>query len=240
MFETTLIASIVIAAGFLQGLTGFGFVLIALPLLGLFIELKIVIPLVVMLAVFISLTLSIQLRHSIRFKNITLLFLATLPGFPVGAYILKNLSTQPLALSVGALMVSFTAYQLFSSPNRRSLGHSITMLTGFISGTLTTSIGAGGPPVIIYSTIHPWSKDETKATLAFYFFISGTIAVATHAYNGLISSEVLQYFTVSLPALAMGIALGLFSYKRISDHGYRKLAIVLVFVLGCLMIYKNI
>lgn len=240
MFETLILAAIVGVAGFLQGLTGFGFGLIALPLLGLFIPFKTIIPLVLMLALIISLTLMIQLRRSVRLKIILILFLATLPGIPLGVYALKHISAQILSLGLGLLMISFTSYQLLSKPSPRELGMPVTLVAGFSCGFLTGCISAGGPPVIIYSAVQPWSKDEAKAVLAYYFFITGATALAAHYYNGLVTSDVINYFTVTFPALILGILAGTFAYKHISDHGYRKLAIGLVFMLGCMMVYRNI
>ncbi|MDC0335939.1 sulfite exporter TauE/SafE family protein [Pseudodesulfovibrio sp.] len=240
MFETIAIAAIVVIAGFLQGLTGFGFGLIALPLLGLFIPIKTVIPLIVMLGFCLTLTLTIQLRRSIRFRNMIMLFIATVPGIPLGVYLLKHLSAQPLSLALGALMISFTSYQLMVKPTPRPLGLPWTLTAGFLSGILGGSIGAGGPPVIIYSTMQPWSKDESKATLTFFFFVSTIVILANHAVSGLITGEVTTYFLTSLPALGVGIFLGTIAYKYISDQGYRKLALVLVFLLGCMMIIKNV
>jgi len=239
MFETIVIAIIIFAAGFLQGLTGFGFALIALPLLGLLIPIKTIIPLVVILALCISLTLSLQLRRSIRFNNITVLFLATIIGIPVGVYSLKHIPAEILSLALGCLMIAFTSYQLLAKPSPCKLGLPSTITAGFFSGILGGSIGAGGPPVIIYSAIQTWSKDEAKSTLAFYFFISGIIISAFHAYSGLITSDVLNYIAISLPSLTVGVFLGTFAYKHISDHGYRKLATILIFLLGCMMIFKN-
>lgn len=239
MLETIALASIVLVAGFLQGLTGFGFGLIALPLLGLFIDIKTVIPLIVMLAIFISITLSIQLRASINLKSIYVLFAATIPGIPLGVYILKHIPTETLAIGLGIIMIAFTSYQLLAKPTPRPLGIIPTAFAGFMSGAIGGSIGAGGPPVIIYSTIQPWSKDQAKATLAFYFAISGAMISISHAYSGLITKEVTNLFLVSLPGLAVGIFLGTIAYSHISDHGYKKLAFILVFLLGCIMIYKN-
>ena len=240
MFETIALASIVVVAGFLQGLTGFGFALVALPLLGLFIDIKTSIPLIIMLALCISVALSVQLRSSINFKSIYTLMAATIPGIPLGVYALKNIPAEYLAITLGIIMVSFTSYQLLAKPAPRHLGIFPTALAGFLSGIIGGSIGAGGPPVIIYSTIQPWSKNQAKATLTFYFAISGALISMTHAYSGLITQEVMHLFLISLPSLAIGIFLGTFAYTRISDHGYKKLAFVLVFILGCAMIYKNI
>ncbi|WP_404823691.1 sulfite exporter TauE/SafE family protein [Pseudodesulfovibrio thermohalotolerans] len=68
MLETVSIILIVLAAAFLQGLTGFGFGLIALPLLGFFLSIKTSVPLMVLLALIISLYLTIRLRKCINLK----------------------------------------------------------------------------------------------------------------------------------------------------------------------------
>lgn len=240
MLETLSIAAIVLAAGLLQGLTGFGFVLIALPLLGFFIPIKTIIPLVCLLALFISLFLSIQLRQSIKLTHIGALLLATLPGIPLGVYLLKEVPAEYLAISLGLLMMVFTAYQLFARPTPRELGRLITSVAGFTSGILAGSIGAGGPPVIIYSTLQPWSKDEAKSTMACFFLISGGLVCVTHAFTGLVTQQVLHHLVISFPALIVGIGIGTKLYKHISDNSFRKLAFVLVFLLGSMMVYRNI
>jgi uncharacterized membrane protein YfcA len=56
----------------------------------------------------------------------------------------------------------------------------------------------------------------------------------------MITGEVLHLYGLSLPALLSGIFLGSKAYYRLSDKGYRHLALALVFLLGCMMLYRNI
>jgi len=240
MLETLSLILIVTVAGFVQGLTGFGFGLIALPLLGFFIPFKTIIPLVLLLGLIINATLSVQLRKSVHLTTISTLFLITLPGIPIGAYILKQTSAEILSIILGIIMIAFTSYQLLVKPTQKVLGLPITLATGFTSGILAGSIGVGGPPVIIYSAIQPWSKNEVKGTLALYFLISSVLALLSQAYAGLITKEVIEYTLPAIPGLCLGIFCGIYAFKRISDKGYKKLAILLVFFLGWMMIAKNI
>lgn len=234
------IPGIILLAAFLQGLTGFGFALIALPLLGFFIDIKLSVPLMQLLAVIVSLYLSLRLRKNIHLKSIYILMAATLPGIPLGTYALKNLSTQWLSIGIGALMVLFTSYMLLLKPRQRPLGAPVTALAGFLCGALSASIGAGGPPVIVYTTLQPWNKDRAKGTLAFYFSLAGLCTIAAHAFTGMITGRVLALYAQSLPSLIAGIWLGTAAYKRLSDQGYRKLAFIVVFLLGCMMLAKNV
>ena len=240
MIETIAIIFIVLVAAFLQGLTGFGFGLIALPLLGFFLDIKTSVPLMVLLAVLISLYLTVRLRKSINYKSTFILMVASLAGIPLGVYALKSISTQGLSLCVGVIMVAFTSYQFLAKPRPRHFGTPITALAGFVSGVLGGSLGVGGPPVIVYTAMQPWSKDQAKATLACFFAVSGLAIIVGQAVSGMITGAVMHLYALSLPALVAGIYLGTQTYKHISDHGYRKLAFALVFLLGCMMLYRNI
>ncbi|WP_319584926.1 sulfite exporter TauE/SafE family protein [uncultured Pseudodesulfovibrio sp.] len=240
MPETIAIVSIVLMAAFLQGLTGFGFGLIALPLLGFFLDIKTSVPLMILLAVIISVYLSIRLRKSIDLKCTFTLLVSSLVGIPLGVYALKQVQPRGLSLCVGAIMVVFTSYQFLARPRPRSFGKRLTALAGFCSGILGSSLGVGGPPVIVYTALQPWSKDKAKATLACFFALSGFAVIASHAISGMITAKVLHIYALSLPALVAGIFLGTKAYKHLSDRGYRQIALGLVFLLGCMMLYRNI
>lgn len=239
MLELFWISAIIMAAAFISGLTGFGFVLVALPLLSFFIDIKTSIPLMILLAVCISVALSIQLRKDADLRIIMALAVPAIPGTLLGTYVLKTVPSEILTLGVGILLALFTTYQLIGKPKTKKLGMSATSISGFLSGVLGGSIAAGGPPVIIYSAIQPWTKDQAKATLSMYFAFHGMLIVCTHAWTGMITGEVLRLYVTSLPALAVGTLLGLKAYTHLSDHGYKTLAFVLVFILGCMMIWKS-
>jgi len=240
MSETLAIVFIVLAAAFLQGLTGFGFGLIALPLLGFFLNIRTSVPLMVLLAVIVNLYLTYRLRKSIDLKSTFTLMSAGIVGIPLGVYALRQMPTQGLSLCVGVIMIAFTGYRFLAHPRPRTFGRGWTALAGFCSGLLSSSLGVGGPPVIVYSAIQPWTKDQAKATLACFFALSGLLIIATQAASGLITDEVLHLCALSLPALVCGIFLATRAYKRLSDRRYRQLALALVFLLGWIMLYRNI
>lgn len=240
MLETAAIVFIVLAAAFLQGLTGFGFGLIALPLLGFFLSIKTSVPLMVLLAVIISLYLTVRLRKNINLKCTFTLMSASVVGTPLGVYALKQVPPEGLSIFVGIIMIVFTSHQFLARPEPIPLGKPAAILAGFFSGLLGGSLGVGGPPVIVYTALQPWTKDQAKATLACFFAFSGMVVIASQAVSGMITDEVLHLYVLSLPALVTGIFLGTKAYKHLSDKGYRELALAVVFLLGCMMIYRNV
>lgn len=240
MLETIAIFFIVLAAAFLQGMTGFGFGLIAIPLLGFFLSIKTSVPLMSLLAVIISLYLSVRLRKNIQLKCAFTLMPAGMTGIPLGIYALQHAPAQGLSIVVGVITVLFTGHQFLTRPTPRNSGKPLTILAGFCSGLLGGSLGVGGPPVIIYTALQSWTKEQAKATLASFFALSGLLVISLQAASGMITNEVLHLYALSLPALLVGIFLGAKAYKHLSDRGYRQLTLSLVFLLGCMMLYRNI
>jgi len=77
-----LICLIVFLAGFTQGLSGFGSILLSLPLFAIFLDIKTVIPLVALIAFCITLILFIQLWEHLDLKKIYPLFCGAFAWHP--------------------------------------------------------------------------------------------------------------------------------------------------------------
>ncbi len=228
------------AAGFIQGLTGFGSVLISLPLLSLFLPIKTVIPVVTLFGLTITIFHSIALRTHLRFKRLTVLVAATLPGLPLGVWALTALPAWVLTLAVGLMLVPYGLQALLFTPRPRNLGRGWAALAGFLAGILGGAIGASGPPVIVYTALQPWPRDQAKALLAGYFLTTGGCVVAGQALGGVVTSQVLLYFAGSVPALALGLGLGVWAYARMGERGYRRSMHLLILALGLFMAIRGL
>jgi uncharacterized protein len=225
-------------AGFVQGLSGFGSVLLSLPLLALFLDVKTAIPLVALLAVALTIFLLVQLREHWDWKKIYPLCLGSLPGAPVGVWFLNHTETQLIQWTVGAVLIAYALHSLLLKPAARLMAPVWAYLFGFAAGCLGGAISASGPPVIIYTSLQPWNKDQIKVTLQGFFLISGIVVVFFQAMGGLVTGMVLWYFLAALPLLLFGTWVGSFLYGRIREETYRSLLLVLMGLLGLLMLFK--
>ena len=237
MIEYTLIVLITFLAGFTQGLSGFGSILLALPLLTLFLDIKTVIPLAALHGLLTTIILFIELRKSLDWQKILPLFAGSIPGIPIGVYFLKNMNTDTIQLTMGLILVSYALFNLSFRPVMWELRTAGASLTGFLAGCLGGALGAAGPPVIVYTSLQPWSKDTIKATLQGFYLASGMLVVFLHALNGLTTMPVLWYFLISMPALILGTYVGSFFYGRIGDQTYKKIMFILLALLGAFLIY---
>jgi len=236
--DTTYICSIAALAGFTQGLSGFGSIIVSIPLLALFLNIKTVIPFANILALFLSVSLFIQLRRHFQWREVLPLLLPSLPGISAGVYILKIIDGRLLEVTIGLVLVGFSLYYLFGECTQLAGERSLGLDCGLFSGCLGGSIGITGPPVIIYTSLQLRDKDTTKSTLVAYFFAVGISISAFHAASGLITIEMLKLSAMALPALALGAFLGAACYAKIGMESYKRVITLLILVLGIITLWR--
>lgn len=230
---------IFLAAGFTQGVTGFGFGLLAIPLLSLFIDIKTGVPLCSLLGILITAFLSLRLRKHIDRRKILPLLIGCIPGVAAGTLVLKKAPTGMLSVLMGVMLTGYVLYRLTGRQEPRSINEKWAYVAGFFTGAISSAFSAGGPPTIIYTTLRGWDKDEIKATLSGFFLTGGIMVITAHALTGLTTGRVLHYFLLSAPVVLGGVYIGSQLYDRIDTTAYLKLLHYLLLAMGVLMIIKN-
>lgn len=227
-------------AAFTQGLSGFGSILLALPLLAILLDIKTVIPLTALMALSLTVILLVQLRKHLEWKRVYPLLAGAVLGIPVGVFFLKGLNRDMIHWILGIFLVSYSMYSLFFRSPNRGIREWWAYPFGFLSGCLGGALSASGPPVIVYTSLQSWSKDKIKVTLQGFFLVSNLMVVIAHAVSGLTTAVVLRLFVISLPAVVLGTYVGSYFYGKIGEQWYRRTIFILLTFLGVFMIYKAI
>lgn len=228
-------------AGFTQGLTGFGSVLVALPLLALFMPMTAAVPLICLVACCMNLQMIPKLRQDVRWKHATIFTIGSLPGMLAGVWALKAISASILSAGLGVVILVFALFSLVNKGRTiRPMGTAGGLTAGFLSGWLNGAIGAGGPPVIIFSYLQPWTKDEIKSTLLAFFVVGGLGIIAVHLYTDLYTRQILLDFAISLPAMIIGVHVGSKSYSRLSSETYRQAVCYMLLIMGAMSLGKPV
>ncbi len=227
---------IFLAAGFTQGVSGFGAALVAMPLLAYVMDVKTAVPLCMLNGLVITLYLSLQLKSHIDRKKIMSLLLGALPGIITGVFVLKSFSSYYIKILLGLMIISYSVYSLATKPKPKKIKSFWSYLAGFLTGLIGTTFAAGGPPVVIYVSLTNWAKDEIKATLSVFFFITGVLIATGHAISGITTGLVLQYFAESVLCTIIGVWAGSKLYNRIKQHTYVTIMLWLLIVMGVMML----
>jgi len=244
MDTTIIFLSMIIAlAGFTQGLTGFGSALVSVPLLSLIVGAQTAVPIAGIFGWLVTLPIAWKMRRSIQHQTGLILFIGSIPASFIGAKLLASLPPQYILLTMGAVLIISSLHSLRSTkPLFKKTSIPITLGAGFTSGVLGASVGESGPPVIAYTSMQPWTADQTKSTLTFFFMLQMIGANISFWSQGLITHEVLSVVVSTLPAFAVGLAGGMFSYHLLHKFNinYHHLVHCFLLIVGCVLVYKNV
>jgi len=235
-----IILSIVFIAALTRSTFGFGDALIAMPLLALFIDIKIATPLMALIAFFIAISILIKNWKNIEFKSAWRLIVSSLVGIPIGIWYLDDINENIIKLTLGIIVLLFAAYNLAKPKLYYLKSEKYAWIFGFIAGILGGAYNTNGPPIVIYSSLKKWNPQNFRATLQGYFFTTGILLVISHGIAGNYTNEVLVYFAYCLPVTLVAVLIGARLNKKIPIIKFHKYIYMILIVLGFMLIYNSI
>ena len=215
-------SAIVTAGAALQGAVGFGFALVAAPLLAL-IDPRLVPGSLLCAALVLTLLTAHRERHAIDTSGIGWGLVGRLPGTALGAAALLRISAGGMELVLGALVlvaVAMSASGLHFRPTPRAL-----VGAGVLSGFMGTMTAIGGPPLAMVYQHAPGA--QLRGTLAGYFVIGAAVSLVALALVGRFGRVELAGALSLLP----GVLLGFVCSARLAallDRGYTRGAVLAV------------
>ena len=227
-------------AGLIHGLTGFGFALVAVPIMIIFISPKIVVPVVLIYSILVSIIIMIEARKWIRLKRIWPIMVAAIFGIPVGTYLLVVLDVSTLRMFIGAVIIPF-AIALLTGFQKQIKNEKLALAPiGFTSGFLCASTTLSGPPVILFLLNQGVEKQTFRANLVVYFAMTNSAAIIAHAFAGIIVREVFNYTLWFLPTAILGTLVGIKLALKASEKVFRNVALVIIIIAGLLSIASGL
>ncbi len=235
-----IIAAILFFAGFTQGVCGFGSGLVAVPLLGLFLPLKTVVPFTILNGIVITAAMCWELRRGLRPGLILPLAAGCVPGVAVGAVFLSRAPAALLQGLLGLIVFAYAVYSLLDRKRRpRPPSTALGMAAGFGTGAIGAAFSAGGPPTIIYLSSLDRNPAEIKAAFAGFFLITGLMIAASHLAAGLVTARVLRLFAIGAPAVLAGSLLGTKLSGRMDGRRYRRLVLQMLLLMGAVLMFRG-
>lgn len=221
--EVFLIYLALLIGTIVQGAVGFGFALVAAPILML-LQPELVPGPITFSALLLSLVMAIKERNAVLYKNIGWLLLGYLPGIVCGATMLHYLSRQTLSFIFGFLVLTAVAISLKKlSPNQNS--RLITMPAGLLSGIMNITTAMGGPPIaLLYQNE---SGPKFRSTLAIFFFTGNIISLLGLNQVGRMGMSELLAGLYLTPAIILGLLLAQ-PAARWLDRGKTKTAVLTI------------
>jgi uncharacterized membrane protein YfcA len=97
-----------------------------------------------------------------------------------------------------------------------------------------------GPPIILYVMATEQSAERARALLLSFFLSSALFALIGFGLAGLIVLKSLWLIILTMPAVMIGNRVGYRLFKKLDGNDYRSLALGCLFIMGGLLMFKNL
>jgi uncharacterized membrane protein YfcA len=243
MDATTLHVLVVIfLATLFRSAFGFGEALIAVPLLALFLPIKVAAPLAVLVSITIAAVVVAQDWRKIHVRSAGWLVAASLFGIPLGLLLLTSSHQQAVKIALAIFIMAFSVYSLLGrKPPELKTDSKVWLLgCGFVAGVIGGAYGMNGPPLVIYGAMRRWSAQHFRATLQAYFLPASVIGMSGYWLAGLWVPVVTHYYLLCLPALLPAILLGRVVNHRLQGDAFLKYVYVGLAGIGVVLLAESI
>ncbi len=240
------LVSLVVCAGTtLQVATGAGLGLLAGPALILTLHSQTAVFVAIILNLLVSLALLPQERGEISWPPLRLLLIGTVVGVPLGWLVLQQFDATTLKLFAGAVVLA-AAVQLLLLDRRAAVADSgaaarrRTLVGGGVSGFLSGCLAIPGP-VALWALLHQnVAPALVRATLRALFVFSYSAAFLIHFGFGEKTTGGWSAVAALVPALALGIGLGVVVKRNIGEVTLHVALRALLLIMGLSLLWKGV
>jgi uncharacterized membrane protein YfcA len=221
----------VVAGAMLQAATGFGFSLVAAPLLFAAIEPEPAVVLLLVLGLEVNvLTLATERRRPRPLSDSTLIMLAwAVPGALVGVAVLRALPADALQVAVTLGVVATLAAR------RVRRAHVPAWVAGLAAGALTTSTSTNGPPMLLHLLGRGMTPEQVRDTLTVCFVVLAPIGAGALFTTGDPELPDATLTAALVPAVLAGHLVGRRGFARLSTGDRYEPVITSVLVVSVLV-----
>ncbi len=235
----------VILFGVSKGGFGAGFGVIAVPLMALVISpvraAAILLPILCLMDVFALWAY----RGKWILSEVRILVPASLIGIGAGTLLFEYMSPAIIRLILGFVAIVFTLNHWFHLTTKGNLERSVyPPLVGTIAAAtagFTSFIAhAGGPPLDMYLLRRKLDRTRFVGTTVVFFAVTNYVKLLPYAWLGQLDISNLSTSLVLAPLAPIGIGLGVWLHRRVSDRIFFHFVYTMLFVVGIKLIYDGI
>ncbi|CAG2128189.1 sulfite exporter TauE/SafE family protein [Cupriavidus plantarum] len=238
--DTTLlvIALGAVVAGFVQGLSGFAFGMVAMSFWAWTVEPR----LAAAMSVFGALTGQLLAAFSVRRKfHLTALLpflLGGVLGIPVGVMLLPVLNVHWFKIVLGTVLVIWCPIMLFSAsiPRITHGGRFADGIAGWLGGIMGGIGGFTGMIPTLWCTLRGFEKDTQRTIIQNFNLGALIVTMAVYVGTGIVTTDMLPKFAIVAPAMLIPTLLGTRVYLGISDLAFRRIVLSLLTLSGVAML----
>ena len=236
--EIVLLAAGAAVAGFVQGLSGFAFGMVAMSIWVWGVEPRVAAVMTVMGGLSGQLLQAFTVRRGLRLAALAPFLAGALVGVPLGVAVLPHLNAALFKLTLGIILVVCCPAMLLAHrlPRLAFGGRIGDGVAGAVGGLMG---GIGGFPGVVptlWCTLRGFDKDLQRTVVQNFNLAALAATMAVYVTSGTVTRDMLPLFAVVVPALIVPSLLGARVYVGLSELAFRRVVLTLLTAAGLAMI----
>lgn len=224
--------------GFVQGLSGFAFGLVAIGVWAWWLDPVLAGPLVVFGSM-LGQILSFQaIRRGVDIRRALPVVAGGVVGVPIGVALLRHVDPLVFKLGVGVLLVLWCPAMLLvrGLPRVTGGGRAADAGAGLVGGVMGGLGGLTGPAPILWAALRGWGRDAQRGVFQLFNLTMHGLTMAAYLATGTISGEAARLFLVVAPAMLVPTLIGARLYRRLGDSGFRTVVLGVLTASGVVLV----
>ncbi len=231
-------------AGFVQGLTGFAFALIAMSFWVWVLPPHLAAPLVVCASLWSHIISFSQEKpkSSLQFSLVLPYVMAGLIGVPLGSYLLHIISADVFKLLLGIFLILWCPIMYFHlrCPRIENTGRYADASVGFLGGILGGLGGFCGALPSAWVMLKQLPKQQQRYILRHFNFAIQLFTLISYIAQGTIERTHFPYFAILLVSVSLPAIWGARLFYKISEKHFNQIVLSLLFSSGLFLIFSII
>jgi uncharacterized protein len=228
-------------AGFVQGLSGFAFSLVALSLWAWALAPQFAAPLAVFGALLGQIASLTSVRGGFDLRRIAPLVVGGVIGVPIGVFALHNVDPVRFKFAIGIFLSLYGLYGLLTTGAARITagGAGLDAFVGLVGGVMGGLGGMSGSVPAIWTQLRGWKRDLRRATMQVYNIAMHSLTLTIYARTGTLDATTFRLFAIVAPAMLIPSYLGGRLYGSFSERTFTRIILALLLASGVALAFGS-
>ncbi|RZL61535.1 MAG: sulfite exporter TauE/SafE family protein [Variovorax sp.] len=231
-----------VIAGFVQGLSGFAFGLVAMSVWAWTVDPKIAAVLATFGALTGQVIAAVTVRRGFDKRKLLPFVVGGLVGVPIGIWLLPRLDVALFKACLGGLLVPWCLAMLFARnlPRVTRGGRGADGIVGFFGGICGGVGGFSGPIPTLWCTLRGMERDAQRSVVQNFNLAMLAVAFSLQVGTGNVGVSMLPLLAIVAVCVLVPVLLGARLYIGISDTTFRQIVLGLLTLSGVALLASSL
>ncbi len=230
------------AGGFVSGIAGFAFGLVALAFWVWRIEPQFLAPMVVFGSLVTQSFSIATVADSFQWKRVMPFLAGGVIGVPIGVALLGMVNLRMFRVFVGIVLIIYCSFALLLANVKpvAAGGRLADAFSGVVGGIMGGLAGLTGPAPTLWCTVRGWDKDTQRCIFQSFNLTMQAVAMVIYWSQGILTLAVGKIFLLMVPVVIVPTILGARLYRRINATAFRRIVLSLLLLSGLVLLISTL